>query len=298
MDMKNEIHKFNSLNDRRDHFSSLYFEKQNTNVTINNPYIIDTLIDPEPVEPIIEDVKNHQPLPDDKWPKIPFFSNSVSNLNIFRKSKNVSVIQTKPMTLSSLLTDMSMKALHIHSYSSVSMDSVLLILNYPFSKDCDTNFFSFSSSVTKTASHFRVEITDPILYAITRKLSQHALTTGPYSTLFILGSDISYEDNFVQGSLIDEYFISMAKTIFATTIIGRDRDVLGLVTYPAYTFSFGTHSEHSIHETGLVRVIDNEYLLHIPPLWNAVFSHSFILQLEFKDVNFYYERDGMFSFFD
>lgn len=232
---------------------------------------------------------------------IPYFSNEISKTEVIKEPK-YTVRNDHPLSLRTILEGLMAAVLNLSVEDfkrTVNVGSLLLELPYPLTTklDNETALMNFSSSATKD-EYSRISITDPIIYAMVLDYSRYVISNSQ-KTLFILGTDIIREHAQIERPTFDAYFITLLKSFFATTLLGRETDELKLLSFPSYSFSLGTyHSEFIKYNNKIVMVQTSHTLLHVLPLWSNVFYDSFLIQLTSLSFQFSYRQGTLFRHFE
>lgn len=240
-------------------------------------------------------------LSSDELVKIPYFTNNVSGVNIFKENKKPTG-NDHGLYLSDILQKIIYKVLEHNDYDTteINVNDVLLHLQYPIEKECNSEHANmiFDSLVMHNDGYLTVRITDVVLYSMVKDCSKYFMALSATDDIYLIGSDIVLEDYMLSRFDFDAYFITMTKTIFATTLIGRNIDQLGLMDYPSYQFSVGTYSLDKAHSNKFIRTLASHSLIHVLPLWECIFNASFLLELATTDVEFSYQHDTMFAYYE
>lgn len=291
---------FKSLAARKRHFADSKFGKLDTkksdidttrNMTHNEYNMLQALS--QTVE------EQYTQLTTDNLVKIPYFTNNVQGVNIFKENK-CPTGNDHGFSLKLVLNNMIREILTHYEYppEQFNANRLLLHIQYPIEKDVvhDHANLVFDSHIIDNGDYLTIRISDVILYAMVKDCSRNFLSLSGTRDIYLLGSDVQREDYFMSRSEFDSYFITLTKTIFATTLIGRNIDQLGLMDYPAYQFSLGTYSLTSTNK--FTRVMSSNSLVHVIPFWKSCFHASFLVELATTDVQFSYQHDTMFAYFE
>lgn len=232
---------------------------------------------------------------------IPYFSNNVSGVTVFKEPKNVTNTSTA-ITLTEIIVGLISAKTGVTVYQfleQTDLTTILLKMDYPMKKLGDNaSEMYFTSSVEYNDDFITITINDPILYALVLDYSKHVITTSTSTTLYILGKDLPDEDEIITSKEFDAYFISMAKAIFVSTLLARNIDALGLSDFPSYGFSLGTYhvDETLFPEFSIIHASNN--LVHVLPLWSNVFLASFTVRTAETDFKFSYQLDTFFKHYE
>lgn len=233
--------------------------------------------------------------------KIPYFTNNVQGINIFKENK-LPTGNDYGLYLSTILQKMILNVLENNDVdpNSINMNNILLHLTYPIQKDIvsDQVNMVYDSMIVRNDGYTTVKISDVILYAMVKDCSKYFMALSSTEDVYLIGSDIMAEDYMLSRPEFDAYFITLTKTIFATTLIGRNIDQLGLMDYPAYQFSVGTYFLDYKYNDKFLRTHTSHSLVHVLPLWGCLFHASFLLELATTNVHFSYQHDTLFSYYE
>lgn len=295
---------FQSLKDMRTYYKELKFGKK---VQCEKPVIRNlepqTLSKDDTLINVTESVEMaYKANASNNLTSIPYFTNNVNPVNIYKENKSICnpnknfAVNEVLIALISAVLDSTPSAL----LTKHEINKILLTIPYPMTKNEETNVteMQFTSSFNRTIDYTTVTINDPCLYALVRDYAVNYILSPVTGDLFLIGSDICKENTIIERADFDTYFITMAKAVFATTLIGRNIDLLGLVDFPSYQFSLGTYTiDNKINKT-FIKTVSSCSLIHVLPLWNVLFSASFVVELTDNDVKFSYQHDTMFAYFE
>lgn len=295
---------FSSLAERRTYFKELKFGKlQKEEKPIIRNLEPQTLSKQDTLINLTESVESsYKANQSNELTSIPYFTNNVDPVNIFKESKSISN-PNKNFAVDEILVAMIAAVLDLTPMELLLKDklnAILLTVAYPITKNdvTEVSEMQFSSSYIQNANYTTVTIYDPCLYAIVTDHADRFIRSPITGDMFIMGSDISTEKAIIPRKDFDNYFITMAKTVFATTLIGRNIDMLGLMDFPSYQFSLGTYTIGDKINKVFIKTNASRSLIHVLPLWNILFSASFIVELTSNEVKFSYQHDTMFSHFE
>ncbi|UOI84726.1 hypothetical protein [Ceratitis capitata reo-like virus 1] len=233
--------------------------------------------------------------------KIPYFTNNVEGVNIFKENKKPSG-NDLGFHLRFILEKIIFKVFESNDVNpeQVDLNKILLHLQYPMEKDViqQCSNMVFDSLIVQNDGFTTVRISDVILYAMVKDCSYHMMALSGTRDVYLLGSDIQFENYYLSRPEFDNYFITLTKTVYATTLIGRNVDQLGLMDYPSYQFSLGTYSFGTSHSNKFLRTLISNTLVHVIPFWNSVFNSSFLVELATTDVKFNYQHDTIFAYYE
>lgn len=232
---------------------------------------------------------------------IPYFSNEISQTEVIKEPKHATR-NNHPFSLSSIVQGMMAAVMNksVQEFNeSTNMITLLLELPYPITTQTSdkTTMMNFTSSIIQGA-YTKVSITDPILYAMVLDYSKYVIRNSQ-NTLYLMGSDIMREFAEIDRASFDTYFVTLLKSFFATTLLGRNTDEIKLLSFPSYKFSIGTyHSDHVKHNDKIVMVQTSHTLLHVLPLWSNVFYDSYLIQLTSLTFDFSYRQGTLFRHYE
>lgn len=301
--MEQSIPIFSTIEEKRRYYRAKKFNRQpkSENVIKQEPII--TKSETDTLKVVTEAVETVYPSSTTNTIQaIPYFTNHISGVNIFKESRST-IKPNQSLTVHDILLGLISAKLNI-SYekllNEIDLDTILIKLAYPISMTQSQNCASmtYSSSIEPNDDYSTMTISDPILYAMMKDHSKHIISVSTSDDLFILGRDIMKETGILTRSTFDAYFITMAKTIFSTTLLGRNVDLLGLMDFPSYQFSLGTYSVDGVKNDTFRIIRASQSLVHVLPLWDSVFSASFLIELTTTKFEFSYQHDTMFSHFE
>jgi len=294
---------FSNLNERKRYFAN---QKFGTDVTIKARIEMDrsmSATEYNMLKSVAETVETNYKHDKDNEviTKIPYFTNNVTGINIFKENKYPTG-NDMPITLSKILKMMIKEILKVKEEITYDIDynRTLLHIKYPIEYDTmdDSKFLVFNSSVSYNDDFYTIAITDPVLYAMVKDCSKYFMSLTGTDDLYIMGSDIQFE-TYTLGSIeFDTYFITLTKALFATTLIGRNVDQLGLMDFPGYQFSLGTYSLNHAYKDSFVRIMGSHSLIHVLPFWGLVFQASFLVELVTLELAFSYQHDTFFAYYE
>ncbi|UJG27949.1 VP5 [Bercke-Baary Melophagus reo-like virus] len=294
--------KFTSLSERKRYYANSKFGPVNNTENVIEKTRAMTHQEYHMLQAVSQTVEDeYAKLNGDELIKIPYFTNNVNPVNIFKENKSPTG-NDHGLYLNDILRKMITSVLEYNDYNidCINFNNVLLHLQYPIEKEYNEDGVNliFDSMVVENDGYLTVKINDVILYAMVKDCSKHFMMLSAIDDIYLIGSDIALEDYMLSRSEFDSYFITLTKTIFSTTLIGRNVDQLGLMDYPSYQFSLGTYSLNNYKNNKFIRTMASHSLIHVLPLWDSVFKASFLLELTTTDVEFSYQHDTMFAHYE
>lgn len=294
--------RFTSLNQRRRYYADLKFNTQSKEFKTKPHTREQSFNEIKTLKTISEVTENvYRRDSESELTKIPYFTNNVESVNVFKENKNTTG-NDDDITLNVILEKMIISILHFNGYECehLDLDTILLHIQYPIEREHEPNqsFICFDSTIIESEQYTTVKISDVILYAMIKDRGVNFISVTNNSDIFIMGSDILKENYVFSRNEFDSYFITLAKTIFATTLIGRNLDQLGLMDYPSYQFSVGTYSLNMERSSKFKRALVSHTLVHVLPFWEYLFNSSFLIELATTNVSFNYQRDTLFLHYE
>lgn len=233
---------------------------------------------------------------------IPYFTNEVDNVYLFKETKCPKYYR-ETFSLSSILKSMIARMADMSESDfnqQVGYDHVLLHLKYPMVKDVGGKIpvMIWHSEIIDRETYKEFVITDVMLYNLVKRYSSTSVSVQGSDSLYIMGDDILMEANVFDVSILDEMFQTLTKTIFITTLLAKNTDIIDLTAFPTFHFGFGTYKEHQTKANKKFYVVPiNNSQLHIVPLWDSVINISYTLELRGANLNFSYKKDTFLSIF-
>lgn len=295
---------FKTIKEKRNYYSNLKFKKQEEYVP-DNTVQQDSMTGEEitTLQRIVEaSVTNYKSSLDDKnITEIPYITNNATEINVYQESRKPYPLKPKYQVREILIGVMAgVKSMTVQDFRNDNDPArILLILHYPIEKQQDNDRYNlkWNSWIVNRDNYDEYHITDPILYPLVKRYSRHVLALSNTTDLFIPGMDIANEIDYIGLNMLEDAFRTLAKTVFVTTLLGRNLNVIDVMDYPAFNFGLGTYKGTSDMSNKFYRVVLQSTLLHVVPLWQNVITISFTIELPTTKVIFAYDPDTLFSDF-